>query len=132
MFRRMMGSLFSMRGRIGRPGFWLACLSVFAILLLIGLILPLIGCMCFDETDPDNVLSDMVSMGLMAALLLLSLWILAAAGVKRCHDLGRPGSYCLIALIPFAGWIWFFAYLGFMAGEEGPTTMGRPTHDPLT
>ena len=35
-----------------------------------------------------------------------------AVTVKRCHDRGRSGWWCLLTLIPFVGLAWLVLYLG--------------------
>ncbi len=52
----------------------------------------------------------------------LALFVLAA---KRCHDLALSGTFTLLLLVPFVGFIWLVA-MAFVAGNPGPNQYGAP------
>jgi len=47
------------------------------------------------------------------------------AQIKRWHDRGKPGNWCLISFIPVIGWLWVVIELGFLRGTEGPNGYGN-------
>ena len=67
-----------------------------------------------------------ISLGLLINLpLVVSLLVLMA---KRCHDLGLPGSFVLLVIVPVVGVVWLVA-LAFIPGKPGPNAYGpAPTH----
>ena len=48
--------------------------------------------------------------------------------IKRCHDRGKSGWWCLLLLIPFVGLIWAIIDLGVLEGTKGANEYGS---DPL-
>ena len=48
--------------------------------------------------------------------------------IKRCHDRGKSGWWCLLLLVPFVGLIWAIIDLGILPGTVGPNEYGP---DPL-
>jgi uncharacterized membrane protein YhaH (DUF805 family) len=44
---------------------------------------------------------------------------------KRCHDLGLPGTYFLLILVPAVGLLWPFA-LAFLPGNPETNIYGAP------
>ncbi|MCU0832551.1 MAG: DUF805 domain-containing protein [Rhizobiaceae bacterium] len=60
-----------------------------------------------------------------AALPVLSaLWALAAATVKRLHDLGKSAWWLLTLAVPLVGLVWQVGECGFVAGDEGDNRFG--------
>lgn len=57
-----------------------------------------------------------------------ALWITLMAQIRRWHDLGQSGFWCLINFVPCVGPIYAFVMLGFFAGTDGPNEYGD---DPL-
>ncbi len=55
------------------------------------------------------------------APLTVALFILV---VKRCHDLGLPGSFVLLLIVPVVGIVWLIA-LCFVPGPPAPTPTVR-------
>jgi uncharacterized membrane protein YhaH (DUF805 family) len=50
---------------------------------------------------------------------------IAVVMAKRCHDLGLPGTFFLLILVPLVGLVWLVA-LGFLPGNPGPNSYGAP------
>ena len=44
-----------------------------------------------------------------------------AVTVKRCHDQGRSGWWCLLMLVPFFGLVWLVLDLGTQPGKQDRT-----------
>ena len=63
----------------------------------------------------------------LTACTLASTWPNLALAVKRLHDRGRSGWFCLVGVIPFVN-IWLTIDLLFLRGTEGPNRFGE---DPL-
>lgn len=59
----------------------------------------------------------------------LSIWSNVALGVKRLHDLGRPGILSVTLFVPIVSLIAFVA-LCLMPGQPGPNQYGRQTNAP--
>lgn len=135
-----MNLLFSFAGRIGRGKFWLGVLAqVLLSIVGYGLILMLVP---FDQIlvlGPDgqpvldalgNPQIDYANPALMPAwiifgvMMLLGIWWSLAVAVKRCHDRGKSGWWCLLMLIPIVGGIWWLVDLGILEGEEGENRWG--------
>jgi uncharacterized membrane protein YhaH (DUF805 family) len=101
------------QGRIGRLEFVLGA----------GLV------MCLDLALLTVVTSDgVLTPGTMfvTALIGLPLTIgMLVIAAKRCHDVGLPGSFVLLLLIPFVGLAWLVV-LGLLPGKAGPNAYGPP------
>ena len=48
--------------------------------------------------------------------------------IKRCHDRGKSGWWCLLLLVPFVGLVWAIIDLGILPGTVGANEYGP---DPL-
>jgi uncharacterized membrane protein YhaH (DUF805 family) len=101
------------QGRIGRSEFALGVLLLWLITLIVLLLLvrfadaaPLLAPLLFVLTLP-------LTIG-MAVLV-----------VKRCHDLGLPGSFMLLMFVPLIGIVWLVALL-FIPGNAAPNAYGAP------
>ena len=98
-------------GRIGRQEFALGIALILVVDIVV--LMPLVG---RGQTEP----------GLLLLLALLSIPIIVAQLVlvaKRCHDIGRPGSYLLILFVPVLGLAWLVALL-LIPGKPEPNAYG--------
>ncbi len=120
-------NLFSFQGRLRRRDYWIGVL----ILLVVSVVLNSIVGMMFtptivvsgsNTTMNMNALSGM--MGASSLVSLIMLWPSIALGVKRCHDRGKSGFWCLLVLIPIIGWLWWLIDLGILDGTPGPNQFG--------
>ncbi len=104
---------FRANGRISRIEYALGLIFLQAInLALLTVILTA------DNLTPEQVLPILViSLPLTVAL--------AVIMAKRCHDIGLPGSFFLLALVPVIGLIWPIA-LVFVPGNPGANAYGPP------
>ena len=87
---------FSIDGRVGRGEYVLGILFLLA--LNIAVVLFLTG-----QTAGQMAMSTMMIVGLLFAP---SQFIIA---IKRCHDLGLPGLFVLLFLVPIFGVLWLIA-----------------------
>jgi uncharacterized membrane protein YhaH (DUF805 family) len=111
---------FSFSGRVGRAAYFLAGLLlaiVQAFFLYRMLLAQEAG---FTDTFWAN--------GFMATFF-LSLWSNTALGVKRLHDIGRPGIIAAVLFIPVVSIAAFIA-LCLMPGDPGPNRYGRHPNSP--
>lgn len=70
-----------------------------------------------DLSSGALVLAFLVGIPLVVAYLVLV--------VKRCHDMGLPGSFLLLLFVPIAGLFWFAA-LFLVPGNAQPNMYGPP------
>lgn len=102
---------FRVQGRIGRLEYALG----------IGVIYPVNFAILFYLLTRTEISGAMLLfLTVVSVPVLVALIVLMA---KRCHDLGLPGSFFLLALVPFIGLFWPFA-LAFLPGNLGPNPYG--------
>jgi uncharacterized membrane protein YhaH (DUF805 family) len=113
--------LFSYEGRIGVKQFWLGLLtglaSTIALSVLVGIVIG-IGTILMGasvEQQQGFVLAGTV------LVMGYAVYTQLAVTVKRCHDQGRSGWWCLLMLVPFVGLAWLVLDLG--------TQRGTPSQD---
>ena len=114
------------KGRASRPEYWWWALSVFIIMLIIGVldayfIAPLLGFGVGDENfgQPLSVIASL-------AILIPNI----AIGVRRLHDTGRTGWWLLIGLVPVVGFL-VLLYFFVQPSDEGANQHGsKPVWPP--
>ena len=99
-------------GRIGRREYALGLGFIYALSLAV---LTFVLIRMSDQ--PPVVALLFLQVPLTVALLVLM--------AKRCHDLGLPGSFVLLVLVPIAGIVWRVA-LAFLSGNAGANAYGMP------
>jgi uncharacterized membrane protein YhaH (DUF805 family) len=65
-------------------------------------------------------------LGLGFVYLLYSLAVMVpgiAISIRRCHDIGKSGWWCLITMIPLIGAIWFIVLMA-TEGDNEPNAFG--------
>lgn len=97
-------SIFSFRGRSGRGEYWAIC-------LIAGLINYALSFMI--QTNYNSV---PLAIGYLV-FAVFYVWVIWAAGARRCHDLGHSGWF---QLIPFYG-IW----MAFVSGDSCDNEYGK-------
>ena len=109
--------LFSYEGRIGVKQFWLGLLSGLATSVALAVVVGLtigIGSIMLD-VSPD--MQHTLTLAGAALVTIYAVFTQLAVTVKRCHDQGRSGWWCLLMLIPFVGLIWLVLDLGTRPGQ---------------
>jgi uncharacterized membrane protein YhaH (DUF805 family) len=110
--------LFRFSGRIGRAEF--ARVTILSLLLLLLVSIPV------------NVLIPSAAKFGNTPFVLVALWVLlmipiivanSAAGIKRCHDMGRPGWHWIASAIPVFGFL-FWLYLLVAKGARDSNRYG--------
>ena len=108
---------FSLEGRIPRSVYWF---TSFGAVALFYFTLTAMSAL-LDKDAPATLF-------LVVLLVLLFLWSQLAISVKRFHDLGMPGYWSLLLLLPGIGQLTQFFVLGLRRGSRGENRFGR---DPL-
>lgn len=144
-------NLFFLAGRINRKKWWLSSLffgliimlALFAVAGMYIVLLDFAGVKVWGRKTSWGISTLALSTGLLIPLYiagglasLLSAYVGICLGVKRYHDLGRPGMRYALVLIPLVGAIWVLVECGFMRGEQGrnkygpdPLSPGEDSHD---
>ena len=92
-------------GRIGRRDWWTGVVVLFVASVIVSIL--------FGDT------------GLVSFILSILIFLAGLAlHVKRCHDRGKSGWWCLLLLIPVVGFIWALIDLGILQGDDGPNRYG--------
>ena len=99
----------SYEGRINRQPFWIGAITIFL---------------------TNLVVQSLFGSGFFSIILAICLiYPMLCVYIKRCHDRGKSGWWCLLLLIPFVNIIWAVVDLGILEGTDGPNEYGP---DPLT
>ena len=99
---------FSGEGRIGRRDYWLrGVIPIVMAALVVGIVAGIL-----------NYFAELVG-NLFAVLpALFLLYVFVKVSVKRWHDIGKSGIWCVFQFIPFLG-ILVTIGLGLVKGQEG-------------
>lgn len=116
---------FSFSGRLPRKAFWLRVIVPVTALYLVGLVL-LTGWM--TQTGPTNLVDGgsawaWIPAVLLPMLLVLWIWAVAAATVKRLHDQGKSGWHFALCWIPLVG-TFYWLFIGCRKGTAGSNRFG--------
>lgn len=107
--------LFSFHGRATRSQYWGAyILGSVGYGVFIALTIPLLAIL-------QKPLLDVM---ILVPTFIAFLWVMLAVQVKRWHDRGKSGAWCLIGLLPYIGAIWKFIELGCLSGTPGRNDYG--------
>ena len=95
------------KGRINRKQWWTGVLILFVVSILVRIIL---------------------GEGGLIQIVIAILMVLAglAIHIKRCHDRGKSGWWCLLLVIPVVGFVWAIVDLGILEGEPEANQWGPP------
>jgi uncharacterized membrane protein YhaH (DUF805 family) len=115
-------NLFSTQGRVGRLSYFLRVLVIYMVTLIVagGTMVVLLNVV---PHHTSNQLAPLVGV----ALVLVGSVIILLQGIKRFHDLNRPGIHFLFLLIPIYG-LYIGLLLMFKKGTTGSNDFGE---DPL-
>ena len=95
----------SVEGRIYRQQWWIGVGILFVVWLVSG---ALFG--------SDGLVPFIIGLGLLFAGICLH--------IKRCHDRGKSGWWCLLLLVPIVGTLWAIIDLGILEGDRGRNAYG--------
>ena len=119
--------LFSYEGRIGVKHFWLGLLtglaSTIALATVVGIAIGL-GTILMGASVEQQQYITLAGAALVTGY---AVYTQLAVTVKRCHDQGRSGWWCLLMLVPFLGLAWLILDLGIRRGT--PIQDRRPSDD---
>jgi uncharacterized membrane protein YhaH (DUF805 family) len=105
--------LLNYEGRINRQPYWMFVLVMIGGAFVIGFLSAFLG-----------KLGTLIGVLYNLAIIYPSIIV----QIKRWHDRGKSGWWCLINLVPVIGWIWGLVECGFLPGTPGPNEYGP---DPL-
>ena len=105
--------LLNYEGRINRQPYWMFLLVAVGVGFVLGIVGGFLG-----------------KLGMLIGVLynLALIYPSIIVQIKRWHDRGKSGWWCLINLVPVIGWIWAFIELGCLPGTPGSNEYGA---DPL-
>jgi uncharacterized membrane protein YhaH (DUF805 family) len=117
----MTSNFFSTTGRLKRSHFWLAILVLAAV--YVGLFYALTFVIPVESIDGGFEVKGAASIPFLALTLA---YVVAGIliGIRRYHDMDKPGTWMLITLIPIVGPVIFLVQAGFGAGTPGPNRFG--------
>lgn len=102
----------SLDGRIGRQAYWIGSLIAAGVSIV------------------NNLALDRIFIGYLIDIALIYVGVCVTG--KRFHDRGKSAWWCLIALVPFVGWIWILIDAGILEGMHGPNHYGtEPIETPF-
>ena len=111
---------FKFSGRVSRAAYFLA-----------GLLLAIVQAFLlyrFTLVPEDSTAGQMWAVAFWIVVL-VSTWASVALGVKRLHDIGRPGILAAALFLPFISILAFVA-LCLIPGEAGPNRYGDRPNTP--
>lgn len=114
---RKLPRLLSFKGRESRTNYFLIglCTSIFSFILMVILSAIL---------DTYRVSGGEIAGAIVCLLIIFFLyWIVWAAAVRRCHDIGRSGWFVLLSFIPIANIVVGLMLL-FCGGDPGDNEYG--------
>jgi uncharacterized membrane protein YhaH (DUF805 family) len=98
-------------GRARRKEFWMFFLFHVIAIVVLSII--------------DSVLFNSQGIGILSGLYILATLVpYIAVGIRRFHDIGKPGLWILIGLIPFVGGL-ILLYFFVQEGVAGPNEYGE-------
>ena len=108
--------LFSYEGRIGVKQFWLGLatglVSTIGLAIVMGFAIG-IGTILLGANAEQQQYLTLAGAALVTGY---AVYTQLAVTVKRCHDQGRSGWWCLLMLVPFVGLAWLVLDLGTQRG----------------
>jgi uncharacterized membrane protein YhaH (DUF805 family) len=110
-FNDIVTFFFRANGRIGRVEYFLGAAFIYAVNLAI---------LSFALDQGELSDGTIVLLWLVGVPSLVGVLVVMA---KRCHDIGLPGTFVLIAVVPIVGLLWEIA-LFFIPGTDGPNRYG--------
>ena len=126
--------LFSFRGRIGRPAFWLGTVfnivcPILAALAAAPTVRAYLSTATTQAPSVPIAVAASLALTLIGALvgfliLMVFVWSILAVQVKRWHDRDKTWLWIFIGLVPLIGPLWVFAECGFMPAEPQADRFG--------
>jgi len=109
---------FGFQGRVSRAAYFLS-----GLLLAVAQAFPLYRFTLLPEDTPQAQFWALI----FGIAIIASLWSNVALGVKRLHDIGRPGILAVALFIPVVSIAAFIALCVF-PGDPGPNKYGSRTN----
>jgi uncharacterized membrane protein YhaH (DUF805 family) len=121
--------LFSYSGRIGIRQFWWglfsALMTTVALAVVVGIVL---GVVLFAlGAGPET--EQIAALGSTVLIVGYAMFTQFALTVKRLHDSGRSGWWCLMMLVPFIGLAWLVLDVGLKRSAPGAESGASPASE---
>jgi uncharacterized membrane protein YhaH (DUF805 family) len=107
------------KGRIGRQTWWISVTLLSIVYSIFAFI--------FTEIDFATPRGSALSIINMIAMIILVLTYFGASmtvSIKRLHDTEHSGWWLLLLLVPYAGWLGLFYFLGIKKGTDEENKYG--------
>jgi uncharacterized membrane protein YhaH (DUF805 family) len=117
--------LFSYDGAIGVKQFWMGLLGGLATTMALAAALGLIMGLSFALFSVPPYLQERTIIAASVLIAAYAIMTQLAVTIKRCHDRGRSGWWCLLTLVPFVGLAWVVFDLGMTPGLAKPVESGK-------
>ena len=98
---------FSFKGKATRLEFWMGCLLI---PLVVVVLLSFLGYLLSSSGFVVDFFLKFLQVFIFVASLILYIWLLWAAAVRRCHDLCISSNYIFLFLIPIISTLTFFVF----------------------
>lgn len=109
--------MLSYEGRIGIKKFWMGLLRGMATTICLAMTVGVLMGIGFAAFDISPARQEQTILGASVLIAIYMVANLLAVTVKRCHDCGRSGWWCLLTLVPFVGLAWVIFDLGMTRGK---------------
>lgn len=106
-YKKVLSEYFNFNGRARRKEIWMFTLFNFFIYMGLAIIEWVIG--------TNMILTSLYGLAIMIPSI--------AVGVRRLHDISKPGLFILFGLIPFLGAL-ILIYFFVQEGDQGPNEYG--------
>jgi uncharacterized membrane protein YhaH (DUF805 family) len=116
----MLSQIFSFNGRMARSAWWLTRLGSYGAYLAALAVTAFVA----EFFPPD--LDEWANILVVALGFVVLVWVEIATSIRRLHDIGLSGWFCLFALIPFLGLVFWLVVLGLTPGAPGLNRYGLP------
>ena len=107
------------KGRARRKEFWMFTLVHFIILIFFGFLISYYETGFHSDEDVS-----MIVLGTFVLYILATIIPYLAVTVRRLHDIGKSGMWCLLCLIPYIGNFWLLI-LTCMDSKNGSNKWGE-------
>ena len=108
------------KGRTTRANFWWACLGIFLITFVVGIICSLLGG-TLTATEPVDLSTYFSNIGNIIYIVYCLVLVLPSIAicVRRLHDINKSGWWYLLNFVPCVGGIVLFIFYLMPTVKEG-------------
>ncbi len=118
-------SFFSFYGRTNRLAWWGRQLLIIAWWIVFIVVFTVMFGDPAEGAAELDVASANTKLLYLAGAMVVSMWLNFSSMVRRYHDRGKSGLWCLLLLLPIVGPLWQVVELGFFSGQSGDNQYGE-------